>query len=682
MLKRSYDRKITDIFKRFITLPSKRPSPSNGADEPPATRQRSSSLTPLPTQEPSPHLSSGSEHTIGPETQCHESLPAPKVSGLPHNHNTEEPRQNGSFEPLLTQTSTVPSSQRVVKNGEVHIRNSDDELGSDASSLEDLDDILYLRQAPSPTPEPQPLDLPSEVMEEKPQRKVLPRKPQAEPSSIIVKPTPRVSFQALAKQKKEYEASKLDISRTRDLLEDQAVKEMRRKIVDADLVDKLIQDRGDDDDDLDRLKTAMRRTEALHYDDSWSFFDASIPAVGHSELHIDNGNDLATLLSDAPTRQQTFLSGFVEDYAKKDCLPDELLYWILDTACWEPRSDLRRAYTDVLIAASEQMADILDVDCLQKLFKQIGASEAALRPETPVEPRAVFSEDLQSNKRIDLLWLIDMLNALAAFLTDETQIHAICLLCRLLLDQSIINNHCILLEVETALAALLTHTCDQPSEPSVHHLSQIRTLLANLFNSATKPALRVQLLRNLPLISPHWFFLRRQLALSWFFSDSSYIDYPNQTPFSLSEISNHLSTPTFTLNNSTDYALLTSSIQILDIALDSADRPASNDSNISPEEEKSFNDAIDALAARIKGMFMQIIDSGASNMRRTEAKEVLEGVHSRLLYSVRTRPPRKKNIFGGEAEEYLGERRGMQEYLEAVKIGKANAHEGVVDGVS
>lgn len=75
-------------------------------------------------------------------------------------------------------------------------------------------------------------------------------------------------------------------------------------------------------------------------------------------------------------------------------------------------------------------------------------------------------------------------------------------------------------------------------------------------------------------------------------------------------------------------------------------------------------------------MFMQIVDSGASDMRRTEAKEVLEGLQSRLLYSVRTRPPQKKNIFG-EEETYEGERKGMQEFLAAWKVRKRRAESEV-----
>ncbi len=45
-------------------------------------------------------------------------------------------------------------------------------------------------------------------------------------------------------------------------------------------------------------------------------------------------------------------------------------------------------------------------------------------------------------------------------------------------------------------------------------------------------------------------------------------------------------------------------------------------------------------------MFTQIIDTGASHMRRTEAKEILEAFHSRLLYAVRTRRKPKTMLVG------------------------------------
>ena len=54
-------------------------------------------------------------------------------------------------------------------------------------------------------------------------------------------------------------------------------------------------------------------------------------------------------------------------------------------------------------------------------------------------------------------------------------------------------------------------------------------------------------------------------------------------------------------------------------------------------------------------MFTQIIDTSASHMKRTEAKEILEAFHSRLLFAVRTKPPPKKKVFGDEVARQVGD---------------------------
>lgn len=62
--------------------------------------------------------------------------------------------------------------------------------------------------------------------------------------------------------------------------------------------------------------------------------------------------------------------------------------------------------------------------------------------------------------------------------------------------------------------------------------------------------------------------------------------------------------------------------------------------------EKIFNSEVDLLAERVKKIFSAIEDSGASHLKRTVAKEALECLHYRIIYSVRTKPPPKKSMFG------------------------------------
>lgn len=702
-------------FERFCRSSSKRPS-TESSEEPQAIRRRTSPLSSLPTHSspsPSKRYSGINENTCTfnasannqSQTSTLSSPPTErsspntgtgaviKATATPQSLDSELPDKTRSptgtiREPLPpkslsselapTQTSTIPSSQRVVKDGEIHIRNSDDETGSDASSLEDLDNVLNETERRSPTPE-LPLSIhPVEAWSAKTGMKDavgLTKKPS---SASSMQKGPRFSLKALAEQKKEFDASKDNIARTRELLQAQERQELRKKTIDTSTFENLLQDYGDSEE-VGRLKAAIKRTEALEHDLSWSFFGQDRPSSDYSRLPAIKDHDVGPLLVNDSLRKQSFLSGIVEDYALQDNLPEELLDWMLEETCLEQRDDLRDAYVHVLIQASSQMTDLLSKGRLGSLFRKIGACEAAVRPQAPIEPRIILPKDLEGNQqRPDLIALLSVIRGSALALKTGPRVHAVSLLCRLLLDRSIAEDGLIVASIESTLTALLSALNDRSPFPDPQN-----KILSNLFHAISHPPFRVQLLRNLPPYSAEWLFLRRRLALAWLFDDENYLDCAECSSTPISRICDLLGTPHFHLNNSTDYALLKSTFQILDIAIDSADRPSP--AAITHDIESGFNADIDQLAAKIKGMFMQIVDSGASDMRRTEAKEVLEGLQSRLLYSVRTRPPRKKNIFGGE-ETYEGERKGMQDFLAAWKARKRRSdsevpgtEEGVVD---
>jgi hypothetical protein len=72
---------------------------------------------------------------------------------------------------------------------------------------------------------------------------------------------------------------------------------------------------------------------------------------------------------------------------------------------------------------------------------------------------------------------------------------------------------------------------------------------------------------------------------------------------------------------------------------------------MSPKAEAKFNRRVDTLANRIKAIFSSIHDSGASHLKRTEAKENLQAVHSRLIFSVRTKERPKRSWFQSDTRE-------------------------------
>lgn len=84
---------------------------------------------------------------------------------------------------------------------------------------------------------------------------------------------------------------------------------------------------------------------------------------------------------------------------------------------------------------------------------------------------------------------------------------------------------------------------------------------------------------------------------------------------------------------------------LLDATIDRPDAPIRSKSGSPPKEETVFNDALDELAEALKAKHTQIIDFGASHISRTEAKQAIQMVYSKLVYAIRTRPRAKKNIF-------------------------------------
>ncbi len=119
-------------------------------------------------------------------------------------------------------------------------------------------------------------------------------------------------------------------------------------------------------------------------------------------------------------------------------------------------------------------------------------------------------------------------------------------------------------------------------------------------------------------------------------------------------ITRYLSQPRFIINSETNYPGLAAAIAILAIGLDNGDPPPTE---ATKETITAFNNDVDMLAQRIKGMFTQIVDTGASQMRRTEAKEVLESFHSCLVYAVRTKQKPKGMMWeddvGAEKQERM-----------------------------
>ncbi|KAL8757430.1 MAG: hypothetical protein Q9199_002214 [Rusavskia elegans] len=205
------------------------------------------------------------------------------------------------------------------------------------------------------------------------------------------------------------------------------------------------------------------------------------------------------------------------------------------------------------------------------------------------------------------------------------------ILSRLLLDREIVIDHNLLHMIQDIMSKVVDRIAGNGDEEPA---GQMTNILVIIYHSVQDPGLQLQLLRNLPSSSTHQSLLRRRLALAFFFHDPGYLSKNRQTLLDIKTITRYLRQPRFVVNSETDYPSLAAAASILAIGLDNGDPPPVD---ASKEAITAFNDDLDMLARRIKGMFTQIIDTGASHMRRTEAKEVLESFHSCLVFAVRTK---------------------------------------------
>lgn len=208
------------------------------------------------------------------------------VNGTPTS-NEALPQIDGS-ENLGSKGPVLISGQRVVRDGEVMIRNSEDEASDSDISLDDIDDLLVPRK-----PEIKSLTemtLPLSNQTNGPREMIRQRRTRVA-SQANAFPLPshpvehqyKFSFGALAKQRRDDEASEAQTAKARLLLQSLEHSGGRRVGGDVNLTDReanitaevvasVIKGHGDGDD-VDRLMTAIQRTEALHRGKSWSFFD-------------------------------------------------------------------------------------------------------------------------------------------------------------------------------------------------------------------------------------------------------------------------------------------------------------------------------------------------------------------------------------------------------------------------
>lgn len=575
------------------------------------------------------------------------SIPLPETASLSFNSH---------------QLPLASSSQRIVRNGERMVTDSDE--NDDSSSLEDLDNLITLKEGEDGRVHFGQADGGLRGGSGALQRTSGHNKAASDPQLAAKATEYQYSLAALAEQRRYLQTSGEDVAKVNALLDARrqppsmtGQSPNSRMPPDESLIDAVMNERGDEED-VGRLKDALRRTEALYHDNMWSFFHARPePEVAGSLVFPELQNDpLQPILQHRRSRQQAFLNGFVEDYATKGDLPDELVLWILDSVCSEKQQDLRLSYVHVLKELSLRNQNFLNCQRIENLFRKIGATDEALEMQKPISTSFTLVAKREGFIQDHLDSILGLIQSLAGTLEVMSSKYAICTVCRLLLDHLVVSNCSLLASIAETLNSLIESFPDRLYE------RVLQDVLPTIYGSIDDPTLRLQLIRNLPVYTYRTAVFRRRLALAFFFHDREYLMKPEiDSIVDLTSIATYIETPRFAINKKTDYAQLMASMALLDIGIDMGDPVLPFRTS---KEEQNFDSAVDLLSTRLKGLSTQIVGASTLNMRRTESKEIIDAIQRRLSYTVRSRPLLKTSILGSPAAGQAGEKERMTEYLD------------------
>ncbi|CAK41327.1 hypothetical protein CBS63078_9501 [Aspergillus niger] len=409
---------------------------------------------------------------------------------------------------------------------------------------------------------------------------------------------------------------------------------------------------GDQDDEmgLRRLLDAVRRTEALDLEKSWHFFDYKSelpPAVDFPKECIDQDGFMFRL-RERHSRERALHSGIVDFALSRSYLPDGFISWVFKAVPSETQDSIRqalcRAFRNVNPERVKSLIKPADID---QVFQQLGTTSQALATSEKIVPDAhINKHNVKSNSLREgmLVSVLELLSGAADLFAEDTRERALNLLFRLTLDVSLTSNFLVCSELERTIVTMLESAPDDTADDMVH---RVCTTAFDTIKDATSQS---RLVRHILPTSDWLALLRCRLAVSFLTNDASPLSEPPEMLIDLKRMTSILSQQRFDVKwykgkgqHEYDYGELGAVTILLNIAIDSGRYEVNFPDK---EAEKEFNSAVDALSDRLKIIFTSIEDSGASHLKRTLAKEAIEALHYRVVYSVRTKPRPKKSILG------------------------------------
>ncbi|TAQ88932.1 hypothetical protein B7494_g2733 [Chlorociboria aeruginascens] len=530
----------------------------------------------------------------------------------------------------MEKASPVPSSERVI-------RSSDDEDEEDSDSS--LEDLAVMLQGKSSSSRPRPGTTPTAS-----RYKTSTYESHASPIAVL--PKYKFDMKALVSQAAKDNDMEAKTKRIKAMLSKSyetggssiLSREGGNDVAFSDLLESVVAER--EDGGLQKVKNALERTEAATADKRWYFFDPQsktpkadrnpFPKASIRKIWKDD-------LMDPQLRHQAFLSGFVENAVSFGrLLPDELFLWTIDEICLEDNEFLRSSYANSIGASEEQCQRLIVPSVVDSMFLKIKATKEAINVSQNVRPMMGTSNPYINHSWAKLHSVIRVLCETANNLQQETRTHIICLLLRLCMDYTLLENADLLSSVQWTISRLCRYIPDTIWE-ACRYVPQHSTV-------STKQ----QYGYKSSIASPP---PRPEVMIS-----------AADSPSNIYAFIERLSEPIYAATPQTDYRELSAQILLLNIAVDDAQSIEIDLTDA--EEEMQFNNDIERLAASVRSI--QIPNAGAAYISRVEAKEILELVAHRIADTLRTKPKPRTSIFDEptkKIENLERERHGMKKFV-------------------
>ncbi|KAJ5110212.1 hypothetical protein N7532_002857 [Penicillium argentinense] len=614
------------------------------ADPPPSSNQPVSTTAP--------------EIPNGPGEQLNASLSEAASQYVP-----EDPIENESFlsaesaAPPSSLGTSLASSQRIVKGGKEIVISSD---GEETDAFDDLDDPSTLF-APKPKPEPK-----KEPVETKPvrvdkaylARLTAPKKYKNSIDSLV--------HDALDENEVDAHVARVKASFVQSNAEDASNQAAARPALNEDVLTSALGDTNDEEGGpgVRRLLDAVRRTEALDQERVWRFFNQTpaTPIAPDFPRDLFQPESNLAPLREPETRARMIQSGILEFVSSLGRLPNEFLKWLFLSIPCEPREELRRAYcrilTNVPLESIQSQIGSGDID---DLFRRLGARPQALALSSVIVAERTYqsTQDSHIKYRGILLSIFSLFQDASERFSVEVRTHALHLLLRMSLDNSVTADYVLSSRLQSAITALLENV----AEAEIDHLE--RQLSTSLYETVKDTQFQSCMVEHILPTSPWVSALRYRLAMAFLLQSPKPLTESVEDVLNLERITLLLRERRFQISlyngneDGYDYEDLIHLTLLLEVVLNKA----LLDMRYKPADRKTeFNVAIDQIATQLKTNFGSMKESGATHLKRMLAKGALEILHYRLVFSVRSKPPPRRTAFENLGKDHKN--KSIRQYLQ------------------